>query len=96
MTFLHDPFFWALISMFGLVAACAVVGSKKVGRFCTVPPLASPWHHCGGRDSSFLSLLKRRAWNAPWGKPIWRIKRGCGAVSFQACLFSGDDLCRTR
>lgn len=32
MTFLHDPFFWALISMFGLVAACAVVGSQKIGR----------------------------------------------------------------
>ena len=28
----NDPFFWALISMFGLVAACSVVGSKKVGR----------------------------------------------------------------
>lgn len=26
-----DPFFWALISMFGLVGACSVVGSKKVG-----------------------------------------------------------------
>jgi protein-S-isoprenylcysteine O-methyltransferase Ste14 len=32
MTILNDPFFWALISMFGLVAACSVVGSKKVGR----------------------------------------------------------------
>ena len=32
MSFLNDPFFWALISMFGLVGACAVVGSKKVGR----------------------------------------------------------------
>jgi protein-S-isoprenylcysteine O-methyltransferase Ste14 len=32
MYFLGDPFFWALISMFGLVGACAVVGSKKVGR----------------------------------------------------------------
>ena len=31
MRFLYDPFFWALISMFGLVAACSVVGSEKVG-----------------------------------------------------------------
>jgi protein-S-isoprenylcysteine O-methyltransferase Ste14 len=31
MTFLHDPFFWAFMSMFGLVAACTVVGSKKIG-----------------------------------------------------------------
>lgn len=26
------PFFWALISMFGLVGACAVVGSERIGR----------------------------------------------------------------
>jgi protein-S-isoprenylcysteine O-methyltransferase Ste14 len=32
MAFFHNPFFWALISMFALVAACAVVGSQKVGR----------------------------------------------------------------
>lgn len=32
MTFLDDPFFWALISMFGLVGAGSVVGSKKVGK----------------------------------------------------------------
>lgn len=32
MTFFKDPFFWALVSMFGLVGACAVVGSKRVGR----------------------------------------------------------------
>jgi len=32
MTFLNDPFFWALISMLGLVGACSVVGTKKVGR----------------------------------------------------------------
>ena len=31
VTFFGDPFFWALISMFGLVGACAVVGSKKAG-----------------------------------------------------------------
>lgn len=31
MSFLNNPFFWALISMFGLVAACAVVGSQKIG-----------------------------------------------------------------
>ena len=24
----NDPFFWALISMFGLVAACSVVGAR--------------------------------------------------------------------
>jgi protein-S-isoprenylcysteine O-methyltransferase Ste14 len=29
--FYEEPFFWALISMFGLVGACAVVGSKAVG-----------------------------------------------------------------
>ncbi len=33
MTFLTDPFFWALISTFGLVGGCAVVGSRKVGRY---------------------------------------------------------------
>jgi protein-S-isoprenylcysteine O-methyltransferase Ste14 len=27
-----NPFFWALISMFALVGACSVVGSKKVGK----------------------------------------------------------------
>ena len=32
MSFLNDPFVWALISMFGLVGACSVVGTKKVGR----------------------------------------------------------------
>jgi protein-S-isoprenylcysteine O-methyltransferase Ste14 len=32
MNFLKEPFFWALVSMFGLVAACSVVGSKRVGR----------------------------------------------------------------
>lgn len=31
MTFLSEPFFWALISMFGLVGACTIVGTKKVG-----------------------------------------------------------------
>jgi protein-S-isoprenylcysteine O-methyltransferase Ste14 len=31
MTFLNEPFFWALVSMFGLVGACTVVGTKKVG-----------------------------------------------------------------
>ena len=28
---LNSPFFWALISMFALVGACSVVGSKKIG-----------------------------------------------------------------
>jgi len=32
MAFLTNPFFWALASMFGLVGACSVVGSQKVGR----------------------------------------------------------------
>lgn len=32
MSFLEDPFFWALISMFGLVGASAVVGSGKLGK----------------------------------------------------------------
>ena len=32
MTFLNDPFLWALISMFGLVGACSLVGTKRVGR----------------------------------------------------------------
>jgi protein-S-isoprenylcysteine O-methyltransferase Ste14 len=31
MTFLTSPFFWALVSMFGLVGACAVVGSRRIG-----------------------------------------------------------------
>ena len=29
--FLNNPFFWALISMFTLVGACSVVGSRKIG-----------------------------------------------------------------
>ena len=29
--YLNNPFFWALISMFALVGACSVVGSRKVG-----------------------------------------------------------------
>jgi protein-S-isoprenylcysteine O-methyltransferase Ste14 len=33
MTFLHDPFFWALISMFGLVGAGTVVSGKKLGSY---------------------------------------------------------------
>jgi protein-S-isoprenylcysteine O-methyltransferase Ste14 len=32
MTSLDTPFFWAMISLFGLVGACAVVGSKAIGR----------------------------------------------------------------
>ena len=32
MSFLEDPFFWALISMFGLVGASTVVGSEKLGK----------------------------------------------------------------
>ena len=33
MSFTHDPFFWALVSMFALVGACVVVGSKKLGQY---------------------------------------------------------------
>ena len=29
--FLNNPFFWAFISMFTLVGACSVVGSRKIG-----------------------------------------------------------------
>jgi hypothetical protein len=29
--FLNNPFLWALISMFTLVGACSVVGSRKIG-----------------------------------------------------------------
>jgi protein-S-isoprenylcysteine O-methyltransferase Ste14 len=29
--YLNNPFFWALVSMFALVAACSVVGSRKIG-----------------------------------------------------------------
>ena len=29
--YLNNPFFWALISMFTLIGACSVVGSRKVG-----------------------------------------------------------------
>ena len=32
MSIVHDPFFWALISMFGLVGAQAVVGSNGLRR----------------------------------------------------------------
>ncbi len=32
MAFIFEPFFWALISMFALVIASAVVGSTKLGR----------------------------------------------------------------
>lgn len=32
MSVAHDPFFWALISMFGLVGAESVVGNSKLGR----------------------------------------------------------------
>ena len=32
MPFLEEPFFWAMISMFGLVGACAIVGSKRIGQ----------------------------------------------------------------
>lgn len=32
MSILNDPFFWALVSMFGLVGAGTVVGSDKFGR----------------------------------------------------------------
>ncbi len=32
MSFLTDPLFWAFLSMFGLVMAGGVVGSKKVGQ----------------------------------------------------------------
>jgi protein-S-isoprenylcysteine O-methyltransferase Ste14 len=31
LTFVNNPFFWALVSMFGLVGACAVVGSQRIG-----------------------------------------------------------------
>jgi len=31
MLFPHNPFFWALLSMFGLVGCCSVVGTKKIG-----------------------------------------------------------------
>lgn len=33
MQFTDNPFFWALISMFGLVVACAFVGNKKMGKY---------------------------------------------------------------
>ncbi len=31
--FFHDPFFWAFISMFGLIGASATLCSKQLGRF---------------------------------------------------------------
>jgi protein-S-isoprenylcysteine O-methyltransferase Ste14 len=31
MSTLEEPFFWALISMFGLVGCCTVVGTKRIG-----------------------------------------------------------------
>ncbi len=33
MTFIHDPFFWALISMFGLVAAGALLCGDRFGKY---------------------------------------------------------------
>jgi len=33
MKILQDPFFWALISMFGLTGAGAVVGGKRLGQY---------------------------------------------------------------
>lgn len=33
LTFIYDPFFWALLSMFALVGAGVVVGGKKLGRY---------------------------------------------------------------
>ena len=33
MTFLNNPFFWAFISMFGLVGCGAVVSGTKLGKF---------------------------------------------------------------
>ena len=30
--YFNNPFFWAFISMFALVGACSVVGSRKIGR----------------------------------------------------------------
>ena len=32
MTFTKDPFFWALISAFGLIGSYQIVGVKKLGR----------------------------------------------------------------
>jgi len=32
MTFLKDPFFWAFISMFAVLASSQIVGSKKLGK----------------------------------------------------------------
>jgi len=31
MAFYNNPFFWALVSMFGLAGACSAAGTKKVG-----------------------------------------------------------------
>ncbi|MHA2251790.1 MAG: methyltransferase family protein [Candidatus Kariarchaeaceae archaeon] len=33
VSFFNDPFFWALISMFGLVGASVVVGGKNLGKY---------------------------------------------------------------
>ena len=30
--YFNNPFFWAFISMFALLGACSVVGSRKIGR----------------------------------------------------------------
>ncbi|MBA3008829.1 MAG: hypothetical protein FP812_01115, partial [Desulfobacula sp.] len=30
-SYFNNPFFWAFISMFALVGACSVVGSRKIG-----------------------------------------------------------------
>jgi protein-S-isoprenylcysteine O-methyltransferase Ste14 len=33
MTFINNPFFWAFVSMFGLLGCGAVVGGKKLGKY---------------------------------------------------------------
>ncbi len=53
MTFLNNPFFWAFISMFGLVGAGAVVSGKKLGKY----PL---YGISGGVVSCFTLRVKRR------------------------------------
>jgi hypothetical protein len=71
MTFLDSPFLWALISMFGLVGACAVVGSKRVGGrpllgllFVTAFFLGRFVLACLSANS-LVSVLA--AWSAFWG-----------------------------
>ena len=49
-----DPFFWALISMFGLAAATALVGSDRLAKFRSL-----------GLETVGMFTLGRWRWSCP-------------------------------